>query len=151
MRRSLLVAAALAVTAPAMGQTSDAEKELMTLAKDSEAAFARNDTAFFDRILADDWTLISPDGEAKTKARVQREMKDGTFKVESGETLELKARVYGDAGVVTGRTRLKATYKGKPVRSTDRWTDVYIRRGGKWLCVSSQATPVAAEAEGKKP
>jgi ketosteroid isomerase-like protein len=151
MRHMLLVAGILAAAAPAIGQTSDAEKELTTLAKDSEAAFARNDAAFFDRVLADDWTLISPQGEAKTKADVQREMKEGTFKVESGETLDLKVRVYGDAGVVTGRSRLKATYKGKPIRSTDLWTDVYIKRDGKWRCVASQATSEAAESGKKKP
>lgn len=151
MRRMLLVAATLAATAPAMGQTSTAEKELMTLAKELDAAFAKNDTVFLDRVNAEDWTLISPEGEVKSKAQVQKEMKDGTFKIESVETSEMKARVYGDAGVVTGRSRMKARYKGKPIDGTDRWTDVYIKRDGKWQCVASQVTHVAAESEGKNP
>ncbi len=151
MRRMLLVAVTLAATAPAMGQTSDAEKELTALAKESDAAFARNDTAFFDRVLADDWTLITTEGEVQDKAQARREMKDGTFKVESWEMLEMKVRVYGDAGVVTGRGRLKAVYKGKRSSDTDRWTDVYIKRDGKWQCVSSQVTRVAAESGEKKP
>jgi ketosteroid isomerase-like protein len=151
MRRMLLVAATLAATAPAMGQTSNPEKELTALAKEVDAAFARNDAAFFDRLNADDWTLINPEGEAQSKAQVLKEMKDGTFKVESSETLEMKVRAYGDAGVVIGRSRLKAMYKGKPISSTDRWTDVYIKRDGKWQCVASQVTHVAVESGGKKP
>jgi len=147
----LLVAATLAATAPAMGQTSNAEKELTTLAKEADAAFAKNDMVFFDRVNADDWTLITPEGETKSKAQVLKEAKEGVFKVESVETLEMKVRVYGDAGVVTGRGRLKATYKGKPISSTDRWTDLYIKQDGKWQCVASQVTRVAVESGEKKP
>lgn len=151
MRRLLLVAATLAATAPAMGQTSNAEKELMALAKEGDAAFFKNDTAFSERVLAEEWTLIDPEGVTKSKAQVLKEAKEGTFKVVSGETMEMKVRVYGDAGVVTGYSRLKATYKGMPISSTDRWTDVYVKRDGKWQCVAGQVTHVAADSEGKKP
>lgn len=151
MRRMLLVAVTLAATAPAMGQTSDADKELTALAKESDAAFARNDTAFFDRVLAEDWTLITTEGEVQDKAQARREMKDGTFKVESWEMLEMKVRVYGDAGLVTGRGRLKGMDKGKPISRMERWTDVYIKRDGKWQCVTTQATRVAAQSEGNRP
>ena len=151
MRRMLVVAAILAATAPAMGQSSNAEKELTTLAEQVEAAFARNDTAFLDSVNADDWTFIGPGGVVMNKAQAYKNMRDGTMKVESAETLEMKVRVFGDTGLVTGLGRMKATYKGKPFNATDRWTDVYIKRDGKWRCVSTQLTPVAAESEGKKP
>ena len=151
MRRMLVVAAILAATAPVMGQTSNAEKELTTLAEQVEAAFARNDAAFLDSVNADDWTFIGPGGVISNKTQAYKNMRDGTMKVESAETLEMKVRVFGDTGLVTGLGRMKATYKGKPITATDRWTDVYIKRDGKWRCVSTQLTPVAAESEGKKP
>ncbi len=128
----------------------DAEKELTALAKESDAPFVKNDAAFFERVLADEWTIITPDGKALDKAQHLREMKDGTLKVESSETLEMKVRVYGDAAVITGRGRWKAKDKGEPIGGTVRWTDVYIKRGGKWQCVASQVTPIAAESGTKR-
>ena len=152
MRRMLLVAAALAATAPAVGQTSDAEKEIVALVKEFDAAFVKNDTTFMERILADDWMAITPDGEVMTKAQMQKGMKEGDLKFGALEELEaIKVRVYGDAVVATGRGRMKATLKGKPYSSHDRWTNVYIKRDGKWQCVSSHTTRLAAESEGKKP
>ncbi len=152
MRRMLLVAAILAATAPAMGQTSDAVKELTTLAKETDAAMLKNDTAFFDRVMVDDYMFIGTDGDVVSKAQMVKEMKNGILKFESLEQLEdVKVRVYGDAGVVTGRNRIKVINNGKSDGGTDRWTDVYVKRNGKWQCVSSQVTRLSAESEGKKP
>jgi hypothetical protein len=50
----------------------------------------------------------------------------------------LRLRVYGDAAVVVGRT----TWMSAGGNGQYRYTDVYVRRGGRWTCVASQATDI---------
>ncbi len=151
MKRTLLVAAILAAASPAFGlaeKNEEVERALIKHENDTAVAFAKRDTAFFENTLADEWTIIDPTGEVSDKARQIREVKDGTFAVESMDNKEMKVRVYGDAAVVTGLSEMKAKYKGEDISGTDRWTDVFVRRDGKWRCVASQATRVP---EGDKP
>ncbi len=140
MRRMLLLIACLAATAPALGQTSDVEQFVAA----GEAALAANDAAFFDRFLAEEWTVIGPDGTTVTKTEILKSMKDGTFKLESLEPLERKVRASGDTAVVTGRRRMK--YAGNPMKFTNAYTDVLIKRDGKWLYIASHVTPVRTES-----
>lgn len=153
MRRTFLVAAILAAASPAFGQAEkneDAERALTKLGNDTAVAYTKADTAFFDRVLADEWTIIDPMGEVSNKERQIRELKDGTFVVKSMDNKELKVRIYGDAAVVTGCSEVKAKYKGNDFSSTDRWTDVYVKRDGKWRCVSTQVTGISGP-DAKKP
>ena len=55
-----------------------------------------------------------------------------------------RARVYGDVAVVTARGRNTGHFRGQPI-SADEWvTDVYRKVDGRWLCVLTHLTPVAA-------
>ena len=54
---------------------------------------------------------------------------------------DVSVRAYGDAAVVTGRTRA-STAANPPQSITLRFTDVFIRRDGRWLVVASQATQI---------
>lgn len=50
-------------------------------------------------------------------------------------------RVYGDTALVIGKYDQKATYKGAPADEKGVFTDVFVKRNGKWLCVLGQSTP----------
>jgi hypothetical protein len=50
----------------------------------------------------------------------------------------MQIRVYGDAAVVVGRTIwMSGAHSGQY-----RYTDIYVRRGGRRNCVASQATNI---------
>jgi hypothetical protein len=58
----------------------------------------------------------------------------------------IKVRVYGNAAIVTGLGIRAGTSKG--VSFKDRqilWTDTFIKKDGRWQCVASQGTLVAAQ------
>jgi ketosteroid isomerase-like protein len=59
------------------------------------------------------------------------------------EPSDAKVRVYGDAAVVSYRSQVKVTYKGRTEDLSLRATEIYARQGGKWRCVSFQATRIA--------
>ena len=55
-----------------------------------------------------------------------------------------RMRVYGDVAVVTARGRNTGHFRGQRI-SADEWvTDVYRKVDGRWLCVLTHLTPVAA-------
>ena len=55
---------------------------------------------------------------------------------------DMKARVYGDAAVVTGRNTSKETLKGKDISGLYRWTDTWIKEAGRWQCVATHASMI---------
>ena len=120
----------------------DVERELLTLEKDWGNALVKSDTAFIDRVTTEDWTWTGPDGNVFTKAQSLAMLKSGEDLVSSLVTDNMKARVYGDAAVVTGRNTVKETMKGKDVSGQYQWTDFFVKRDGRWLCMASVGSKV---------
>ena len=54
----------------------------------------------------------------------------------------MKVRVFGDTAVVTGTDDEISMEDGK--KSTDHyvWTDVFVKRNGKWVAVASQTAQI---------
>jgi ketosteroid isomerase-like protein len=102
----------------------------------------RGDTAKVGHILADGWELIATNGEVVTKEAYLMLFKTGAVAFESSESADVKVRVYGDAAVVTGQSIIKGKYKGVAFISDDRWTDVFVKKNGRWQCVATQVTRI---------
>jgi hypothetical protein len=139
---SILAGYALAVTcftaptATLAADKSKVEQELMQLERDWCSASVKGDAAAIGAILADDYTDVVLTGTVANKAQSLADVK--TDKATVCEIDMMQIRVYGDAAVVVGRvTGKSATFNG-----LYRYTDTYIRRDGRWICVASQATEI---------
>jgi ketosteroid isomerase-like protein len=95
-----------------------------------------NDVTTFEKLVADDWVAISPDGKTQSKAERSAEIKNGH--VDSATLGDMKVRVFGDTAVVTGTDEETTTVDGKKSTGHYVWTDVFVKRNGKWLAVASQ-------------
>ena len=120
----------------AQTQTKSVEQELIKLVNDWMNAEVKADMAFIDRILAEDWEVTDPAGAVWTKAQFLAGRKSGEGVVISAVLDNMKARVYGDAAVVTGRMTTKQTFKGKDISGQYQCTDTFIRKAGRWQCVA---------------
>ena len=87
-------------------------------------------------------------GDTGDKAQLLKELKDGTMKFEAMDESDVKVRVYGDAAIVTGRLQAKVKRQGQEVGGLSRFTQVFVRQGGKWRCVATQVTRIAAPSSG---
>lgn len=105
-------------------------------------ALLRNDTAFIERVYADDYVVTGANGVVRTRAQVVADMKSGVQKNESITNDDVKVRVHGDTAVVTGRTTQKGEYKGQPSISPVLFTRVYARRGGQWQLVANHSSSI---------
>lgn len=134
----------LSVLAQTKGTTgnADAEQQIMQLEKEGREATLKNDVEANDRLLADNWININPDGSVTTKARLMELLKTSPFKIMSIENDEVTVRVYGEAAVVTGRSTSKRAGQsaGEIVTRQVRFTRVYAKRDGRWQVVSAQNT-----------
>ena len=144
MKRILVIAMlALAACSAALAQGMSVEKQLMKFEQDLVAALVRGDTALWERSLADSFVFTAPDGATQDKAQVLSDVKTGVLKMESSTNDDMKVRVFGHAAVVTYRSTDKGTYQGRDISGQYRWTDVFVKRNGRWQLVSTQGTPLA--------
>jgi ketosteroid isomerase-like protein len=119
------------------------DQQLIKLENEWADAWVKRDVAFFDRIIADDYTWTSPEGIVWTKAQDLALVKSGEAVITSWVLAEMKVRVYGDVAVVTGRSTVKETYKGEDVSGQYRWTHTWVKRAGRWQCVAGHSSETA--------
>ena len=138
-----LVVLVFAVGLPAQTPKPSVEQELIQIENGWAEAVMKKDIAWLDRILADDIMETDGEGNVYTKAQDLAEVKSGVYAITSSVQDEIKVRVYGDMAVVTGRSTNKGQYKGKDISGQYRWTDTFIKRDGRWLCVATHSSRIA--------
>ncbi|MDQ6861366.1 MAG: nuclear transport factor 2 family protein [Verrucomicrobiota bacterium] len=147
MKTPLLILAALALPAIAFAQTktnAETEKTVTKIEHDFSAALVKGETAVLEPMMADDLQIVTPDGATETKAQFLADVKSGDLKFEASDISDIK--VHGadaDMAVVTYRSSDKGKYKGNDVSGEYRWTDVLMKRDGKWQFIVAQGTPIA--------
>ena len=140
----VLACASVAQSAEQAGRPSRVEQELRRLNQESAAMQVRRDTAAAERLLADDYVFYQADGGVTNKAQNVAGIRDPAFVCESFVTDDVEVRLYRDVAVVTGRAVMKATLRGKAIGGEFRYTDVWVKRRGRWQTVVSHATLVPA-------
>jgi hypothetical protein len=123
---------------------SDDEQDLITIQHELARAWLENDRAFIERVLATEWSVTQADGSILDRAVVLGTFFD-TVSFDSNVVDDLSVKLYGDAAVVRGRTSVSARVSGAPVSARIRFTDVFIRRDGRWQAVASHASALGAQ------
>ena len=128
---------------PEAGKTADGADEaaIATIEQDWAAAMVKGDLATLEQNLAKEWTLTE-DGQTTTRAQALAAFKSGAYKVESASLRDLSVRVFGDAAIATMTVETTGTFMGKPVPPLSRSTDFFVKRDGRWQCVSTQNTAI---------
>jgi hypothetical protein len=140
-RIPLFAIALLLITRAAL---ADDYEEVRRLDEEITVATWTGDAEWFERNLSDDYVFISPSGTRRTKTDVIRELATTGMKMEPYDPREVQVRIYGDAAVVTGRMLQRFTLGGIRYANDLRYTDVYVKRKGKWWMVSGHTSNVAA-------
>ena len=86
-------------------------------------------------------------GEVTGREKEIAEVRGHSVRYDQFDSSDEKVSLYGNAAVVTGYTRIKATTKktGRMVDSAFRFTDTFVRQpGGNWQVVASETTAVSS-------
>jgi ketosteroid isomerase-like protein len=150
MKLTLLVAAiTIFATGSASGQSvkrnNALEQEIRKLDLAEADAIQRSDFAALNKLLAEDFTVNSPrnqivNGREELFALIRNGITNYSSFVREPETV----LIHGNTAVVMGSETTKPTGNapgaGQTVRR--RYTNVWIRRNGKWLLTARQASVI---------
>jgi ketosteroid isomerase-like protein len=120
------------------------ETTLIQIERDWGDALLKADVAAWSRCLGDDWILTTSDGMLVTKPMALADLKEGALRIESFQLDDVKVRVYGAAAVVTGLITEKSKFRDKDTSGVRRFTDVFVKRDGRWQAVASHESDVSA-------
>ena len=146
-RATLSCLMAIVVTVPALtaAQSTRVRSDqdvLMQLERDWDAAFRRNDAAFIDNILAEEFVVTYDDGTRGDRAKELALAASFNQKVDSSTLDEFMVKEYGNTAIVWFSLHLVGPSKGQTLELTYRFVDVFVLRDARWQCVSSQSTRV---------
>jgi len=118
----------------------DDAKTVAALDTQYQAAVEKNDVATMDRILADDFVLVTGAGKSYTKADLLDEARSGRIIYERQDDTEQKVRLFGNTAVVTAKLTAKGTESGKPFDYSVWFSDTYVRTPSGWRYVFGQSS-----------
>ena len=123
-----------------------ADAELKAIEQQWLDAYMKSDAAFIKNLEADDYWIVDSDGSVSTKDKDVKSVTDKTFVLKSATMSDVKVRMIGDnCAVVTATLKMSGTDEGKEFSGDFRGTDVFEKKGGKWMAVASQLTKVGKE------
>ena len=129
---------------PARDTTARDEAILVEMQQVLAKAWVDGDRSTIERMIAPDWTGTGPDGRTTTRAEVLAQVfETGVHEIHRLEIDAVQARAFGEAAVVTGRTRGAGEFDGVPYGVVIRFTDTFVRREGRWQAVASHASLVS--------
>jgi ketosteroid isomerase-like protein len=137
IRIGLTLCLLVCMAAPVLAQ----ESEAVTVRKMEEKwaeSYKHRQIDILSSLLADDFIITVEDGNTYSKAGYISHSADTSTHVEVAELSDLKVRVRGNTAVVIGAYHEKGQSSGKPYEYHDRFTDVWMKIGGKWQVFASQ-------------
>ncbi len=112
--------------------------------RDGCAAYLNGDAEKIANFLTEDYTLTNSKGEISARADDIADAKSGRVHYDEFENYDMKVRLYGDStAVVTGRTKLKGVYDGKPVDKIVQFTDTLVKQNGHWRLAAGHVSAAA--------
>ncbi|MBI1965256.1 MAG: nuclear transport factor 2 family protein [Betaproteobacteria bacterium] len=99
-------------------------------------AVEMSDVSYFEEALAEDFLNSNPDGSLVDRAGFLAQIARPAM-ISNLEAHDVRIRILGDIAIIHART----TYRKPDGRAgAGRYTDVWARRQGQWLCVSAHVT-----------
>src|SRR5215813_8557775 len=96
-----------------------------------------HDAPAMEKMLDEDFVLTDYDGSLLNRSQFLGSIKDPSIQLTQEMSEGMKLHQHGITVVITGATREKGTQNGKPFAHNGRFTDTWIKKEGKWLCVAS--------------
>src|SRR5688572_26719090 len=126
---------------PLQAQDVKSDQEaLIELERQWDAAFHKQDAAFIDRVLADEFIATYGDGSRGDKAKELSLAREFNQQVDSSRLDDFIVKVYRDTAVVWFTQHLVGPVQGKPTEVQYQYMDVWVIRDGRWQAVASQST-----------
>lgn len=155
-RLFLIIALVLFASTAAAAQTSanerKVEQELLKVKREMLDAYNRRDKAAVLSLLADGYFETEPDGKIFDRQNVALRAVNNPTGLKITESVkEVRLLVTGDTAVMSYRSDVRLEGGGMSGSAPSRQvTDVYVRKGGRWLLAASHSSDLPAEGTAGK-
>jgi ketosteroid isomerase-like protein len=116
------------------------ESIVAALDTEYQEAVKNNDVATMDRLLADDFALVTGNGRVYAKADLLKEAVEKTVIYERQDDSNQTVRVWGNTAVITALLWAKGTDRGEPFDYKVWFSDTYVRTSTGWRYVFGQSS-----------
>lgn len=153
MKKHLSVCLAVLIAAPLFGQVGGEKKAapaksggggtaaaIEKMDKERTEAIVKGDLDALDKLTGDNYVFTDDTGRVTMKKELMDNLKSGAIKLTSQTISDVKVHIYGNAAVETGKVTAKGTRDGKDISGTERFTRVWVNKGGTWQTVAFQET-----------
>lgn len=121
-----------------MAKPGGDEAIIRQMEQDWADAMVKRDAKPVARLLAEDFDGINDGGKRYNKADELHDAGSGSFVFDMLKVGDIRVRVFGNTAVVQGEQPFAGKDAGKPSKGTYLFTDVFVKRNGRWWIVASQ-------------
>src|SRR5216683_3167754 len=118
------------------------QSKIIALEKAWNRAYKSGDRRALDRILDDQIVLINDDGTAQTKGEFLASVTKSNAQQQQVAPESMSVQVFGNTAISTGVFLAKGVGRGNLYVRRERFVDTWVYKGGNWVCVATDATPV---------
>jgi hypothetical protein len=112
-------------------------------------AMMNQDVVALDTLLDDELDYIHTGGDLESRSQFIDVIKKQTLVYESIAPSVVKVRVYDGLALSTGRSQMRVRGAGAVSSFGIQFTEVYVRRDGRWLLTAWEATKLPDSAAGR--
>jgi ketosteroid isomerase-like protein len=141
----------LAIPSLVQGQTPTATndkavQEVIEFRNRYIEAEENRDLDYLEKILANDFFALNPQGQLLDKAHQLENLKrlDRTVKILNPR--ETQVRFYGDVAILTEHVTIDGQDKGRPFGGEYRFLRVFAKQNGSWKVVLAQGSPMPSQS-----
>jgi ketosteroid isomerase-like protein len=143
----MILACAATVCASAQSDSDAGTKsKIVALEQAWNQAYKSGDIKALDAILDDAIVLVNDDGSTQSKpeflASVKSSAPQASAQQQQVAPESFKVQVHGNVAIATGVMRVKGVEGGKSYTRRERFVDTWLLKGGTWVCIGTDATPV---------
>jgi ketosteroid isomerase-like protein len=129
--------------------SNEGVEAILQIENEIMAAIKNKDAASLAPILADEFVYRTHFGAEADKAAFLASIASFPVEILSLRGDELKVNVYGEVAVLTGVQYAEARPpEGEKEESAVAFTDVFVRRAGRWLMVLAYGVELPSESDG---
>jgi hypothetical protein len=109
----------------------------------------KQDVVALDTLLDDELDYIHTGGDLQSRSQFIDMIKKQTLVYESIAPSDVRVRVYNGLALSTGRSQMRVRSSAGVSSFGIRFTEVYVRRDGRWLLTAWEATKLPDNAAGR--
>lgn len=144
---TVLAAPLVKAQAPA-AKNDKATEDLIAFRNKYIDAEENRDTAYLQKILADNFFALNPQGRLLNKEQQLANLTrpDRILKVLNARDTHVQFYGNGTVAVLTEHVTVQGTDKGQPFGGELRFLRVFAKQGGEWKVVLAQSSPIPQDA-----